>query len=544
MKRARLAFVVLAVGVAVAMAVVWLLPRRYQTREQLAGVVVFWHDDEAFVFVDRYAMARSTNALVARLPTSGSWISLAPILSGYRGLGPLSTAHRVAGGAIERYELPNAAVAPAWDLEDGRLVARSRYGPTGGRDFRWTGKAFEWLDLAEAFARPTPRPTPRTLEPDDQQAAPDSGFGLVEGEARERFVRAGWHFKRLTGFEGVQAPAQLPIELASQRCTLTLRAEKREDPLMPFAATVELAGARLAPSTQVLFSDAGWQEASRAEVERRTHPLQRGAWPSGAWLFLVLFVSLLLLLLKTGGLLGALVPFLGLKQRLLKSVGTTMSFPTAVPEQFPQLDRARLDAFSAELERLGFERLLDTAPVADTPAPTPSFCRIYAHRRHGCFAVLMQSFPALGAPIDLRCMLNAQLDDGWSLGASNGRPIAASHFVRRPRALGFTRPGEPVDALLARFLRFRDQVSADLGIRAQADTSLETYVRLTIASLAEIREVMQKRSLTLGLGRYYARLAGVGERSQLVWLGDYPKLAGQRKAAGLGPGFSGTAVLE
>lgn len=543
MKKARAASLALVVAVAVVIAALWLLPRRYQTREQLAGVVVFWHDDEAFVFVDRYAMARSTNALVERLPTSGSWMALAPILSGYRGLGSLSTAHRVVGAATERHELPNGAVAPAWDLEEGRLVARSRYGPTGGRGFRWTGKTFEWLDLAEAAPRPTPRATVRTLEPDDQQEM-DTGFGLVEGEARERFVRGGWHFKRLTGFEGAQAPAQLPIELASQRCALTLRAQRRDDPLMPFAATVELAGERLSPSTRVLFADAGWQESSQAEVERRSAVRGRSSWLSGSWLFLALFLAILVFLLKTGGLLGALVPFLALKKRLLQGVGTTMSFPPAIPEQFPKLDRARLDAFSRDLERLGFERLLDTAPVADTPAQVPSFCRIYAHRRHGCFGVLMQSFPALGGPIDLRCMLNAQLDDGWSAGASNGTPIAAAHFVRRPRAVGFSRPGEPVDALLARFLRFRGQVSSDLGIRPQVDTSLEAYIRLTIESLSEIREAMAKRSLVPDLVRYYLRTAGVGEKAQLVWLGDYPKVAGQRKAAGLGPGFSGTAVLE
>lgn len=533
-----------ALGLAVAAAGLWLLPRHYEAREQLAGVVVFWHDDEAFVFVDRYEVARGVHVLAERLPRSGDWAVLAALLSDWRGLGSLSTAYRVNGGTLERHALANAVTQPAWDLENGTLVARSGLGVAGGRGFRWTGAGFERLPLAEDA--PGPRPGPRTLESDDVEHLADAAEApaLVAGEARARFLAAGWHWKRLNGYEGIHAPTALPVALASGRCTLTLRSERRDDPLLPIATRLELTGERLAPGAHVLFADAGWRGITRAELEAKDPGRGRGSWLSGAWLVVLVLASILAVLLKAGGLLGALFPFLGLRKRLVGGVGTTMSFPPALPEQFPKLDRARLDAWSAELERLGFERLLDTSPVADTPRQAPSFCRIYAHRRHGSFGLLMQSFPALGERVDLRCMLNGYLDDGWSVGASNGRPLAASHLVRRPRAIGFSRPGEPVEALFARFLRFREQVCRDLGVGRQADTSLEAYVRRTLESLAEIRAALAQRSLALGVGRYWARRLGARGASDLVWLGDYPNLAEEKRAAGLGPGFSGTAVLD
>jgi hypothetical protein len=88
-------------------------------------------------------------------------------------------------------------------------------------------------------------------------------------------------------------------------------------------------------------------------------------------------------------------------------------------------------------------------------------------------------------------------------------------------------------------------VCADLGLRPIADTSLAAYIRRTLEALVEIREAMNRRSLAAGLGQYYARTLGLQSRkSQQVWLGDYPKIAEERRAAGLGAGFRGAAFLE
>ncbi len=244
-------------------------------RDQLLGVAVFWHEDEAFFFPDRHATARSTNAVRERLPQSEWWAAVASMSTGWRPLGHATT--------------------------------------------------------------------------------------------RQRLRSAGWHFKRLSGYEGMNGPVALPIALRSQSCTLSLRTQKRAEFPFPFATTVDLTGDRLSPRTRVLFEDGGWKEIARAEFEARGPGRARSSsFPTSVLVLLLVWLGFLLL--KVGGVARGVVPFFGLRRRLVKSVATTMSFPPAIPEQFPALDRARLEASSRDLEGLGFEKLLDTAPVADTRA--------------------------------------------------------------------------------------------------------------------------------------------------------------------------------
>ena len=534
--RARLiVLVVLFVAVASAIAAVTLLPRRYWAADLPSGIAVFWRGDEAFVFVDHHAMARSTNAVFERLPQSGWWSALAAAYGDWRAFGHSTSAYRLGGGAIERYELPNTVMAPAWDLADGRLLARSRLPSDKAQGYAWTGTGFARLPAGavapsprvSAAASPSPDTGARTLEADDEEEDADAGFrGPLSAEARQRLQKAGWHYKHLSGYEGIRQPAALPIPLPSGSITLSLRSRKLVDSFFPYASTVELSGDRFSPRTQVLFESGGWKEISRSEFETRSaasaRPSGRSSFPISALVLLLVWLGLLIL--KVGGVAGGFLSFVGLKGRLVKGVATTMSFPPAIPEQFPGLDRARLDAFSRDLEDLGFERLLDTAPIADSPTHPPSFCRIYADRRHACFGILLQVFPRSGGPIELRCMLNGYLDEGWSVGVSNGQPLAASAL---------------------RFLAFRDRVCTDLGLRPMADTSLATYIQRTLESLGEISAAMKKKNMAVGLGQFYSRKLGLASKeSQRVWLGDYPTLAEKRREAGVGPGFGGAALFE
>ena len=253
-----------------------------------------------------------------------------------------------------------------------------------------------------------------------------------------------------------------------------------------------------------------------------------------AWL-LVLFV-LLAVMVFAG---------LGLKRKLVQAVGTTMTFPPARPDQFPRLDREALDRASGEMEGLGFEKLIDTSPVTDAATSPPTFCRIYAHRDHACYGVVMQPFPPVGPAIELRCMVNGYLDDGWSVGYGNGKPMAASALVRTPRAIGVNVPGASPTELLAGFLEFRERVCGDLGLRPIPDTSLEHYIRRTIEQIQAIGEAMQKRNIAVGMGQYWSRAVGSRRaKPQEAWLGDYPRLAEERRAAGLGHGFTGGGPPE
>src|SRR5258708_20117883 len=98
----------------------------------------------------------------------------------------------------------------------------------------------------------------------------------------------------------------------------------------------------------------------------------------------------------------------------------------------------------------------------------------------------MQPFPSIGGPIELRCMLSGYLDDGWSVGVSNGKPLAASALVRRPRAIGVSLPAASPADLLARFLQFRDRACTALRLRPIAATSLEMSIPRTSYTLLPI----------------------------------------------------------
>src|SRR5262245_3437460 len=129
-----LALVAVVAGVLFA---VTLLPRHYVAAEHLAGVTVFWHEDEAFVFIGTRPMARSTNAALDRIPTSGWAGTFAAMYADWRPLDPEMTAYHVAGRTVERHDLVNPVMAPAWDLEDGRIAARPRAPADKSDGFRW-----------------------------------------------------------------------------------------------------------------------------------------------------------------------------------------------------------------------------------------------------------------------------------------------------------------------------------------------------------------------------------------------------------------------
>jgi hypothetical protein len=98
-----------------------------------------------------------------------------------------------------------------------------------GQGFRWTGNGF--ARLPAGATTPMASPGARTLQADDQGEAEEQArsVGPVPPEGRERLKAAGWHFKHLSGYEGIQGPVALPIALRSQSCTLLLRSQKRAE---------------------------------------------------------------------------------------------------------------------------------------------------------------------------------------------------------------------------------------------------------------------------------------------------------------------------
>ena len=91
-------------------------------------------------------------------------------------------------------------------------------------------------------------------------------------------------------------------------------------------------------------------------------------------------------------------------------------------------------------------------------------------------------------------------------------------------------PGASPPELLQSFLTMRDQVCIDLGISVLKEDTFEAYMARVRDNLGEIRETVQRKNFALGLSHiYYRRFSLLRTRPEYVWLGDYPKIAEQRK---------------
>src|SRR3974377_696939 len=96
--------------------------------------------------------------------------------------------------------------------------------------------------------------------------------------------------------------------------------------------------------------------------------------------------------------------------------------------------------------------------------------------------------------------------------------------------MGVGMPEATASELLQAFLKMRDQVCLDLGIRPLNDDTLEGFIAKMQRSVAEMREAVQQKSFVKGLPEVYLRkFSLLKTKPEYVWLGDYPKEAEQRK---------------
>jgi hypothetical protein len=525
----RLLFVAV-VGAVAACLVFW--PRTYRVGETAGPVVVFWHADEAFVFLNTNAIGRAGSRVQEHLERVGlGYLSLMFTDIGF--YQPRGTGYRLtSAGTLERFSLPKGSVSyGTWTLHEGRLqltAPPSSYAGVSG--FRWDGTGF--------VAVP-PQPAPASVETaedelsDDLDREDDAGPVGFSAAERRAFKDAGWHYKMLTGYAGDTSETTLPIVLASGTFRLTVRTlprpkaeNKRFDLLEMGIASIEVAGQ--GRSAEVLWSQQGWKEIPKSEYDRRVEEQSHGRWtglPVQTWIFLalgvVLFVGKPLLLLY--GLFTT-------KHRVVKGMATSYSFPPATPAQFPRLDLAALDRYTAELEAQGFARILDFSVVADTPNQPACFCRLLAHQRHLCFAEVMQLFPSGQAPLPLKWGVTSVLGDGWTLTFTDRKPMAFGWLTRRPRALGVSMPLASTAEVLDAFLKMRSQICLDLQLTPSSDLTLEAFVAQVQGSLAEIRQAVQSRSFAKGLSEVALRkLSLLRLRPEYSWLGDYPMEAERRR---------------
>jgi hypothetical protein len=531
-------FLVILVLVAGAIGAYSLLPKRYTIGESLAQTYIFWNDKEAFFFLNASTTGQSANFLHDKLGTT-HYAYLAFFLGG----GPrffeqeLRAFRLLPSGELKPVALPpESATYGNWTLVDGQLqlTPSQATGYMHRNGFRWDGEKF----VAVLFEKKsqTEAAAVSRLSPDDEADEDDGQTGFLTAATRKAFKDAHWHYKQLTGFASNGAQATLPIELGKDSFELTVVSFPRPtggmvqfDMLSFGTKSIGIARGGNAQSKQVLWSQNGWQPISKSEFERRSLRSDHAAnTPIATWGWLVFFLFLTVWRFGSWGHL--LLGVFSMKRRVIKNMPTSYTFPPATPGQFPQLDSAALERYTQEFESIGFVRLLDFSLVSNAPNPIPSFCRLFAHTRHHCFAEVSQLFPRGKSPMPLKCSIQSVLENGWSLGFSDRKPQAASAMIRRRKALGVSMPEARTAELLQAFLQMRDQVCQDLGISPMRDDSLEAYIAKTQMAAGDMRDAVQQKNFATAVSNYYYRKFSLLQtREEYTWLGDYPKEAERRK---------------
>jgi hypothetical protein len=534
----RTAIIILACVVLVAGAILTyrLWPKQYRLSEQLAQTTVFWNDHEAFFFLATNTSGRASNVLQQKVQRNkfGLFLVIADP-PGFFVKQDMTAYHLLASGKLDSFKLPEqTGFSGSWSLQEGRLQFTPYYFRSRPRaGFRWDGRGFTSVEPP----KPQPTTASTTLSADDL-AEEDEDDGFLGKDQREKFKEAGWHYKVLPGYYSDTSEATLPVELGDAVFKLTARnsqppkpGETQPDSSFFGIHDLELSGTQLGEKSQVLWSQKGWKEISKSEYQFLSQKYG-GHQASSTRLLVSLTVVLVLVVMKFVSWGQLLFAFGTMKKKILNNMATAYSFPPVTPAQFPQLDLPELDRYTRQFESMGFVRLLDFSLTADKGVHPPSFCRLLVNTRYHCFAEISQLFPRGKNPMPLKGSILSRLQDGWTIGFSDRKPLAASSLFRRKRAIGILMPDASVPELFQSLLKMRDQVCMDLGISPLTDDTLEAYVQQAQRSLAEMREAIQQKRFAFGLPQvYWRKLSALKTKPEYTWLGDYPREAERRKQA-------------
>ncbi len=518
--------VLLLLLVAVALFKFW--PKKQEVGQTMPQALVFWNDQDAFVFLNLSTTGRAQNIFQEKVAgTRYGYLSV--FAGGFMDFVKQDVVafHLNSAGELTRFALPEGTTTTgSWSLASGQLqLTATDYGTRVVKGFRWDGSQFESLP-----AEPKPQTSPAAggsqLSADDEDEDADDAYALMSKSSRQQFKSASWHYKFLNGYGGGGSnQATLPITVAGSSYDLTTESTPfgrngsgSFDLLSVGIKVLRISGGKLPASGQVLFDRAGWREISKEEYGQLKQRFGRqGIYQSPMqWTWLI--VLAIFLVWRFGGWLHVLLTLFTVKGRVLKNMATSFSFPPATTSQFPLLDLAALDRYTREFEALGFTRLLDFSLVSNSSQSAPNFCRLFAHTRHHCFGTVRQFFPKGKPPMTLSFGFESCLQNGWTLGFANNKPQATSSLIRRPKALGVCMPDATSSDVLQAFLKMRDQVCLDLGISPVNDDTVEAFFAKTQRTATEAREAVKQKSFATGLPEVYARKALVDENQAGICL--------------------------
>lgn len=210
----------------------------------------------------------------------------------------------------------------------------------------------------------------------------------------------------------------------------------------------------------------------------------------------------------------------GLRWLVLQSTPEQWGFVPAHPQQFPRLDGGALNAYTATLQGLGFQWILDYTLVQPGATLGSGFARLFFHPTHQCYAELGQVFPPNQAPTPLCCTYMSTVGADWSLSTTNRAADGITYMLRRAKSLWSSHPKQDAPALLRSHLEKRTDIATTLALPVRADLSWDAYWVAEQQSQAERRAVLRRRNMVIGLAE--AMLFRLFPKTE--WMGDYARL--------------------
>ena len=204
-------------------------------------------------------------------------------------------------------------------------------------------------------------------------------------------------------------------------------------------------------------------------------------------------------------------------QRMAQS-WRNVSYEPAELEDYPWVDRERLEFYQREFAALGFEVLGDLSPRSEAGAE--GFMRLMGHEKECAHVSLHASKIPLQAAQPLKCALTFSLIDGWTVAATDRERDAILSQLRLPKAVAINDCEATPAQLWRQTLKLRDQLMREKQLQSHGDSSaacwLEGVQRLNRERAALVE---QKNPYQFALGRRALMRQAPPRRG--LWLGQW-----------------------
>ncbi|CAN1212154.1 hypothetical protein TUMEXPCC7403_18250 [Tumidithrix helvetica PCC 7403] len=215
--------------------------------------------------------------------------------------------------------------------------------------------------------------------------------------------------------------------------------------------------------------------------------------------------------------------WLDLKKRILDGLPEKLQLSQSGSYEFPTLDIKEWNQYTQMLETLGFEQVMDFKIES-----TLAISRLFADTQNHMFAEIFKIFSP-NEPRQIICTFHSKFSDGWTFSSTTYKPTGFMYMQRHSRSLATYHPEIPISNLRQIHLKRRWQIVDDLGLKILTDVSWEAYSTREDVGCLSRREIFRRKNIVFAL--IEATLFELNPKYE--WLGDYPKLAAQRKARGL-----------